>query len=67
MILAYIVNESESEILAESNVGVSTPVKLLQKAVESDDHRAQMNPDSDFVAMQASCRVVKSFGNQWWQ
>ena len=49
MILAYIVNESESGILAESNVGVSTLVKLLQKAVDASDHRAQMNPDSNFV------------------
>ena len=38
MILAYIVNESESEILAESDVGVATLVQLLQEAVQSSNH-----------------------------
>ena len=41
MSLAYIVNEEESGILAKSDAGVATLVKLLQKAIESKDHRAK--------------------------
>ena len=38
MTLAYIVNESESKILAESDVGVATLDQLLQDAVQSSNH-----------------------------
>ena len=43
MILAYIVKESESDILAKSKVGVATLVQLLQEAVKSSDHRAKIH------------------------
>ena len=40
MILAYIVNEHESKILAESDVGVVTLVQLLKLALLSSNHVA---------------------------
>ncbi len=40
MILAYVVDESESSILATSGGGVATLVTWLQRAVESANHRA---------------------------
>ena len=44
MVLAYrpIVKESESKILAESDIGVATLVQLLQQAVHSSDHLATL-------------------------
>ena len=40
MTLAYIVNEGESKILAESDRGIAVLVKLLQDSVESSHHEA---------------------------
>ena len=42
MVLAYLVDEKESRILAKSDVGVVTLVKMLQEATESSDHRAEI-------------------------
>ena len=56
MTLAYIVKESESEILAESDVGVPTLVQLLQKAVISSNHTVDTHQKS-------SREVVSGFSN----
>ena len=50
MILPYIVNESESGILATRDGGVATFVNLLQMAVTSDNHNA--NVDMVFSAQE---------------
>ena len=42
MVLAYIVKEEESEILATSDVGVATLVRLLQQAIKSSNHEAKI-------------------------
>ena len=47
MILAYIVNESESRILAESVVGVATLVQLLQLAIQSSNHIVEIFHKTD--------------------